>query len=65
MKPAAAGRPGTFARVFGWPAVLGVLTVIGLVSALVGDDAWDVVSCIALAIPVLVIAWHVRPAAWR
>jgi hypothetical protein len=65
MKPDSAARLGTLARLFGWPMMLAVLTVIGLVSALVGDNAWDVVSCIVLAVPVLVIAWYVRPAAWR
>ena len=39
-------------RVFGpvWtvPIVLGVLTIVGLASALVGDGIWDALSALAL-----------------
>lgn len=47
-------------EVFRVPAVLGLLTVAGLVSALVGDEGWDLVSWLTLAGPILVIGW-----AWR
>jgi hypothetical protein len=53
-----------FLRIFGYPLLLGVATTIGLVSALVGDDAWDVLSWLALGSPVAVICWYLaRPAA--
>lgn len=49
-------------RVFRVPFVLGVLTAFGLVSALVGDDAWDALSWAALLVPLaaVVIAWRRR-----
>lgn len=36
---------------------LAVMTAIGLVSALLGDDAWDVLSWLLLAIPLVVCLW--------
>jgi len=35
-----------------------VTSVIGLVSALLGDGAWDALSWIALSAPVLLSMWH-------
>lgn len=49
---------GSFRRVFGAPLVLAMLSLVGLVAALLGDDIWDVVSWIALGIPVLLVAWY-------
>ena len=45
------------AQVWGMPVLLAVLTIIGLVSALLGDGAWDLVSALALGAPVAVGAW--------
>jgi|AGTN01.3.fsa_nt_gi hypothetical protein len=45
-------------QVFGVPSILQILTLVGLVAALLDDGIWDVVSWIALAIPLLVIGWH-------
>ena len=39
------------------PILLGLLTAIGLTSALLGDGIWDVVSWCALALPLIVGAW--------
>ena len=50
--------PGTLWR---WPVVLAVVTAVGLLSALLGDAAWDALSWLALGAPVLVAAWF----AWR
>lgn len=36
------------------PAVLALLTTVGLVAALVGDGVWDMVSAVTLAIPLVV-----------
>lgn len=48
-------------QIWRWPVVLAVLTVFGLLSALLGQGGvWWVLSWIALAIPLLVIA-----AAWQ
>ncbi|HEU5296215.1 MAG TPA: hypothetical protein VFU71_15660 [Burkholderiaceae bacterium] len=44
-----------------WPIALAVVTAIGLMSALLGDAAWDVLSWFALAAPLVVAAWY----AWR
>ena len=52
-------------RVFGpvWtaPILLGVLTVIGLVSALLGDGVWDAVSAVSLGAVVAVGAGSSSP----
>jgi hypothetical protein len=50
-------RPGparqTLGRIFAGPIVVGILSTLGLVSALVGDGIWDGVSWMALLVPVL------------
>jgi hypothetical protein len=43
--------------VWRWPVALAGLIAAGLVSALVGDDLWDVASWFALGVPVIVCAW--------
>lgn len=57
MTAVRSSRRQSAADVFRWPLWLGCLTVIGLASALFGDDGWDALSWAALAIPVAVIAW--------
>ena len=47
-----------FLRLWGAPIALAVLTIVGLISALVGDGAWDMASAVALGIPVLTGAWY-------
>jgi hypothetical protein len=42
-----------FMKLWAMPILLGLLTVIGLVSALLGDGIWDIVSAFALGMPVL------------
>ncbi|MBE1161711.1 hypothetical protein [Dyella acidiphila] len=45
-------------RIWGVPTILAVLTVWGLLSALLGDRLlWKVIAWIALLIPVVVAAW--------
>lgn len=57
MKP-----PHAFRRMWGWPIVLGVLTSIGLISALFSDGGLgDMLAWFALGIPVVVCAWY----GWR
>jgi O-antigen/teichoic acid export membrane protein len=46
-----------FGPIWTAPIVLGALTIVGLVSALVGDGAWDALSALALGIVALVGAW--------
>ena len=43
-----------FLKLWGVPLLLGVLTIVGLVSALLGDGIWDTVSAFALGLPVAV-----------
>jgi hypothetical protein len=50
-------RP-SFVRLWGMPIVLAILTAVGLIAALLGDGVLDVVSAIALGIPVLLGTWH-------
>lgn len=49
-------------EVFAMPILLGLLSAIGLVVALLGDDIWDAVGWVGLGIPLLVAAYYVmRP----
>lgn len=52
------GRSAAFLSVFGAPLLLAAASAFGLVSALLGDGVWDVVSWCALAVPVGVIIWY-------
>ncbi|MFZ5734604.1 MAG: hypothetical protein ACOY4O_17860 [Pseudomonadota bacterium] len=51
----------TLRQIFTAPLVIGVLSTVGLISALVGDGVWDGLSWLTLAIPCLLfvgfIAW--------
>lgn len=59
MTSARAGRQ-TVRQIFAWPALIGVLSTVGLLSALLGDGIWDSVSWIVLAIPVVLYCGFVR-----
>lgn len=50
-------------RLFGVPALLAVASGAGLVSALVGDGVWDMLSWFALGAPLAVIVWFCGRAA--
>jgi len=39
------------------PALLALLSGVGLIAALVGDDLWDVLGWASLGVPVLVMGW--------
>jgi xanthosine utilization system XapX-like protein len=45
-------------NLWGAPVALGFLTLIGLISALLGDGIWDAVSALALGTPVAVSIWY-------
>jgi hypothetical protein len=47
-----------FMPLWGMPILLGILTIIGLLSALFGDGIWDAISALALGAPVVVGAWY-------
>ncbi|MEW7847686.1 hypothetical protein AB2N08_03200 [Massilia aurea] len=45
-------------QIWGAPIVIGILTTVGLISALLGDGIWDAVSAITLGIPCLLCFWY-------
>ena len=47
-----------FLKLWGIPLLLAVSTIVGLVSALLGDGIWDTVSAFALGAPVAAGLWH-------
>ena len=48
----------TRTQIWAMPVLLAVLTLIGLVAALLGDGVWDLVSAVTLGAPVAVGAWY-------
>lgn len=44
----------TIAQIFLWPLLIGIVSTIGLVGALLEDGLWDVLFCAALAVPVMI-----------
>lgn len=53
---------GSFWHVWTVPVILAILSLIGLIAALVGDGLLDGVSWLTLGIPLAVIGWYVyRP----
>jgi hypothetical protein len=49
----------TLWQIFAAPVVIGALSVVGLVAALVGDGWWDGLSWLALALPVLLYLFFI------
>lgn len=47
----------SLARIFGIPALVAVVSLVGLASALFGDGGWDAASWVGLAVPVGAVAW--------
>ena len=51
-----------FLSIYGAPTVLALVTLVGLISGVLGDGVWDAISWLGLGIPIAVIAWFVlRP----
>lgn len=51
------------AAIFRWPIILAVLSVIGLVGALLADDLWDPIGAILLGfclVPAVWFRWRAR-----
>lgn len=48
----------TFFHIWFAPIILGLLSAIGLLSALTGDDIWDVMSWITLTLPLAVAVYY-------
>lgn len=52
-------RHGSFAFIWGWPIALGLLTAIGLVSALFSDGGFgDMLAGVCLGIPTAAGIWY-------
>jgi hypothetical protein len=47
-------------HIFAVPALLALLSLVGLIAALTGDGWRDLASWVALGIPVAVIGWAYR-----
>lgn len=47
--------------IFRVPLLLALLSLVGLLAALLGDGPWDAVSWVGLGVPVAVIVWFVMP----
>ncbi len=55
-------RRGATLRLWGWPVALAVLTMLGLLSALLGGDLfWYMLSWTALTVPLAVIIRYGAP----
>lgn len=50
-------RKAPFGRIFGVPALLAVVSLVGLVVGLLGDDGYDAAAGAVMAVPVAVMAW--------
>lgn len=42
--------------IFRWPLALALLSLFGLLSALIGDEAYDLLSWLTLGMPLLLVA---------
>ncbi|MGC4098131.1 MAG: hypothetical protein QM706_13535 [Nitrospira sp.] len=51
--------PQTSRQIWTAPIVLGIVSAIGLVSALLGDGIWDALSWVALTAPIAAILWSI------
>jgi len=47
-------------KVYGVPLLLAAITLAGLLFALFGDGLWDALSWIAMATPIIVMAYKYR-----
>lgn len=45
-------------QIFAIPILVALASGIGLVTALVGDGVWDVLSWVGLGLPVALSVWH-------
>jgi len=52
-------HPAHFRRLWGWPIALGLMTAVGLVSALFSDGGFgDMLAWVTLGIPTFVCFWY-------
>ncbi len=50
-------RNNTKLLVWRWPVLLGVISAAGLVTALLGDAWYDLISCAALGLVAITCVW--------
>lgn len=50
-------RPLSTRQIFQIPALLALVSLAGLISALLGAGWWDILSWLTLGLPVAAIAW--------
>ncbi len=55
-------KPQSLVAIFAAPLVIAVFSLVGLVAALLDDGVYDLLSWLALGVPVAVILWSLR---WR
>jgi hypothetical protein len=48
------------ARIFAAPGAIAVLSLFGLVAALIGDGAWNAAGWVGLAAPLAALGWAIR-----
>ena len=53
-------HPFPFRKVYGPAIVIAGITLGGVLSALFGDGVWDELSWVALAVPLVVLAWSYK-----
>jgi hypothetical protein len=58
QQPFARARRQSLGDIFLIPAIIAAVSCGGLISALVGDDIWDVLSWLTLSVPVAVCVWY-------
>jgi hypothetical protein len=54
-------RGKTVGQVFWVPTLLALISIVGLLSALLGDGLFDLLSWLTLAVPIVVALWYWRP----
>lgn len=57
MKPVKENAQRPLSRIFAIPLALGLVSAVGLIAALVGDDIWDMIGWLGLGIPLAVTVW--------
>lgn len=50
-------RTNTFKKVWGMPLLLAILTLFGLLAALLGTGVWYGLAWLALLVPLAIIVW--------
>ncbi|MBP0599382.1 hypothetical protein J8I26_14795 [Herbaspirillum sp. LeCh32-8] len=53
-----AERQSEFLHLWGMPILLGLLTAFGLLAALLGQGVWHWLAWLAIATPIVVMAYH-------